>query len=283
MYNTIIDAATLQANLDNPAWAIVDCRFDLLNVEAGRQAYLQGHIPGAKYADLNRDLSATISASSGRHPLPGINAFARKLGQWGITPDTQVVVYDDINNAIAVRLWWMLRFWWRHANVAVLDGGLQQWTARGFALQQSVPASAGGLYAKLPDAECFVDTEKLQLGLAARSHTVIDARSEERFNGEHEPIDTVAGHIPAAVNLPFMQNLDKTGCFLKPDVLAERFRLVLQPGKTIVHMCGSGVTACHNLLAMELSGLSGSILYPGSWSEWIRSSQRAVTKGKQTC
>lgn len=278
MHNTIIDIDTLKRSLKDPHWVIVDCRFDLMNPKAGRLAYVDAHIPGARYADLNKDLSSPVTSRSGRHPLPNPNILAAKLGQWGIDRQTQVIAYDAGNNAMAVRLWWLLR-WLGHDNVAVLDGGWQAWTSAGYPTELEFPAMQPRQFVPKLRETLAVEVEAVSKGLADSSMTLLDARGPARYAGETEPIDPVAGHIPGAVNMPFEGNLDTQGKFLSPERLAERFTSIGVNPERVVHMCGSGVTACHNLLAMELAGLRGSRLYAGSWSEWIRDPNRIVKKG----
>jgi thiosulfate/3-mercaptopyruvate sulfurtransferase len=287
MFKTLIDVDSLRQLLGEPRLAIVDCRFDLMNPEAGRQAYLRAHIPGARYADLNRDLTAPIAAHAGRHPLPAPESFAARLDALGIGNDTQVVAYDDANGSIAARLWWMLR-WMGHDAVAVLDGGFKAWTTAGGALQSGVVESAGtppGTRRFTPriEADSVVSTAELERALRDPQAVLVDARAQERYAGTVEPIDPVAGHIPGAVNHPFTANLDAEGRFLPAAELKRRWqeRLAGREPESLVAMCGSGVTACHNLLSLEVAGLGGGKLYAGSWSEWIRDPRRPTARGKE--
>lgn len=279
MFRTLVDTQTLAAHLDDPQWVVIDCRFKLSDPAAGKYAYDSAHIPNARYAHLNDDLSGPVTVTSGRHPLPDPAALAQRLGQWGIDGTKQVVVYDDSFGAMAARLWWLLR-WLGHDAVAVLDGGLQVWQREGRGLSAIAPAiQAAVFHARVNDA-LWVSTAAVARMAAQRSHVIIDARAEERFRGEVEPFDKVAGHIPGALNVPFEDNLDLGGTFLPATELADLYRTALgdkTPTHTI-HMCGSGVTACHNLLAMEHAGLVGAKLYVGSWSEWITDSRRAVVQ-----
>ncbi len=285
VFQTLIDVHALQKLLGEPRLVIVDCRFDLMNPEAGRQAYLRGHIPGARYADLNRDLSAPIGPHTGRHPLPLPEAFAGWVGAIGIGDDTQVVAYDEANGSIAARLWWMLR-WLGHGAVAVLDGGFKAWTAHGGALQAADAGPPAGSweprhFTPRVDLGSVVSTTELEDALRERKSLLVDARTPERYAGTVEPIDPVAGHIPGAVNHPFTVNLGADGRFLPAAELKHRWEEDL-PGDgltNLVAMCGSGVTACHNLLSLEVAGLSGGKLYAGSWSEWIRDPRRPVARG----
>jgi thiosulfate/3-mercaptopyruvate sulfurtransferase len=279
MYTTLIGAGELEELLGRPRVAIVDCRFDLMHPEAGRRAYLEAHIPGARYADLNRDLSASVNPSTGRHPLPPPAAFAARLGELGIGNHTQVVAYDDANSSFAARLWWMLR-WLGHDAVAVLDGGFKAWTAAGGALQSGeVPAGAERFTPQIA-AESVVSTAEVERALRDGTALLVDARAAERFAGTVEPIEPVAGHVPGAVNHPFSANLGADGRFLPASELARRWRELLAGAapEKLVAMCGSGVTACHHLLSLEAAGLPGGRLYAGSWSEWIRDPRRPVAR-----
>jgi thiosulfate/3-mercaptopyruvate sulfurtransferase len=280
-FKTLIDADSLQNLLAEPRLAVVDCRFDLMKPEAGRQAYLTAHIPGARYADLNRDLSAPMGPHTGRHPLPSPDAFARHLSHLGIGDETQVVAYDEVNGSMAARLWWMLR-WLGHGAVAVLDGGFKAWTAHGGALQAGEPASPRAEhFTPVVDPDAVVTTADLEHALHDPNTVLVDARAPERYAGTVEPIDPVAGHIPGAVNHPFSANLGPDGRFLSAAELERRWQERLQGSdlKNLVAMCGSGVTACHNLLSLEVAGLTGGKLYAGSWSEWIRDPRRRVARG----
>jgi thiosulfate/3-mercaptopyruvate sulfurtransferase len=286
-FKTLIDVESLRKLLGEPQLAVVDCRFDLMNPDAGRQAYLRAHIPGARYADLNRDLSAPVAAHTGRHPLPTPEGFAVRLDELGIGNDTQVIAYDDANGSIAARLWWMLR-WVGHDAVAVLDGGFKAWTAAAGPLQSGAAqpaASQPGRRRITPriDADSVLSTAELERALRHPQAVLVDARAQERYAGTVEPIDPVAGHIPGAVNHPFTANLDAEGRFLPAAELNRRWheRLSGRAPQNLVAMCGSGVTACHNLLSLEVAGLGGGKLYAGSWSEWIRDPQRPIARGKE--
>jgi len=276
----LIDARTLLSGLQDPDLRLFDCRFSLADPGEGRRAYRDGHLPGAVYAHLDEHLSSPIGPRTGRHPLPDPSRLAAWLGECGVTSQTQVVVYDDVGGAFAVRLWWLLS-WIGHERVALLDGGLQAWIAGGGELIRDKPRYAGGELIPRSDDTRWITTDALVAELAAGQATVVDARATERFRGEQEPIDAVAGHIPGAINLPLTGNLDADGRFLGPAALRERFIGAIGDGspERIVHSCGSGVNACHNLLAMEIAGLHGSRLYAGSWSEWIRSPDRPVVVG----
>ncbi len=281
-FYTTIDVASLKALIGAPGTAVLDCRFDLAAPEAGRQAYLRRHIRGARYTDLNRDLSGPLTPSSGRHPLPAPDVLAARLGDLGIGEATQVITYDDANGAFAARAWWLLR-WLGHARVAVLDGGMKAWIAAAGALESGEPqGGAAQRFAARIEKEAVLGTAELVEALKDRRRLLVDARAPERFNGTVEPLDPVAGHVPGAVNQPFAANLSPDGRFLPPAELKRRWleRLGGTAPGNVVAMCGSGVTACHNLLALEQAGLHGAKLYAGSWSEWIRDPKRPVARGE---
>ena len=279
--SALVDSATLSARLDDPSWVLFDCRFNLMDPTWGRKQFENGHIPGACYAHLDEDLSAPTGPGTGRHPLPDADLLMNKLGSWALRDGAQAVVYDDLGGAFAVRLWWLLSHWLGHRRVAVLDGGLGAWTADGRALSTSPPPPASGTFTGQPNQDAWVRTTDLVANLKTGRLLVIDARASERFRGELEPIDPVAGHIPGAINLPLTGNLDQNGRFLSAKRLRERFLGASggRPPTAVVHSCGSGVNACHNLLAMEIAGLQGSRIYAGSWSEWIRSPERPIATG----
>jgi thiosulfate/3-mercaptopyruvate sulfurtransferase len=283
--STLIDASALRELVGKPDVAVIDCRFDLMNPEDGRRAYLQAHIPGARYADLNRDLSAPVSAHSGRHPLPLAKDFAAALDRLGIGHATQVIAYDDAGGSLAARAWWLLR-WFGHASVAVLDGGIKAWTGAGGTLESGEERpvrgnTPGGRILLRADSAAVIDTADIAAFLTDPKHLLVDARAAERFAGSVEPIDAVAGHIAGAVNHPFSANLAADGRFLPAPELKRLWDARLA-GRKVGHvaaMCGSGVTACHNLLSLEVAGLRGAKLYAGSWSEWIRDPNRPVARG----
>jgi len=291
-FKTLIDAATLQTFIGTrpppSALVILDCRFDLTAPDAGGRAYLAGHIPTARYVDLNRDLSAPVSAGSGRHPLPAPERMAARFEALGIREHSQVVVYDEVNGSFAARAWWLLR-WLGHLEVAVLDGGMRAWRAAGGALESggttqptdSGQAASGAASSPPFDAQAVVGSDELAELLKEGHRLLVDARAPERFAGTVEPIDPVAGHVPGAVNHPFTANLAGDGRFLPAEELERRWRERLNgvPPADTIAMCGSGVTACHNLLALEIAGLPGAKLYAGSWSEWIRDPKRPVARG----
>jgi len=279
-YATLVEPEQLAAHLDDPDWVVVDCRFDLHEPDGGGHAYAARHIRGARYAHLENDLSGPKHSKSGRHPLPDAGALADTFGRWGIDRGKQVVVYDDAKGAIAARLWWLLR-WLGHDAVAVLNGGLAAWLRAGLPLTDEIPRVSPTRFEPRPNDTLWVATRFIEEGLGADAYRLIDARSAPRFRGEQEPFDPVAGHIPGALNRPLDRNLGPDDKFLPAERLRAEFQELDQrkdPAQ-VVHMCGSGVTACHNLLAMEIAGLGGSRLYAGSWSEWITERKRPVATG----
>jgi thiosulfate/3-mercaptopyruvate sulfurtransferase len=280
--NTLVSTEDLARHLDDPRWVVFDCRFTLTDTEAGRRAYAEGHIPGARYVHLDEDLSGPIVlGKTGRHPLPDPAILAEKLYQWGVGVNKQVVVYDDSFGAMAVRMWWLLR-WLGHPAVALLDGGLPKWRREMRPLTTELPPAERGNCICLPEPSQIAGADEVLRAVQGSGDLIIDARPERRFTGEFEPLDPVAGHVPGAINWNFEDNLDIDGTFLPPEALRENFQALLRgrPPWRVIHMCGSGVTACHNLLAMEIAGLPGSRLYPGSWSEWITDPSRPVATGE---
>jgi thiosulfate/3-mercaptopyruvate sulfurtransferase len=279
MHTTLVDTATLAAHLADPDWVVVDCRFDLADAHAGRRQYDEGHIPGARFMSMDADLSGAKTGANGRHPLPAPERFAQTLGAAGIADTTQVIGYDAGNGGFAARLWWMLR-WVGHERVALLDGGLAQWLQDGGAVTSTVPAITPRTFvAKVQPLT--VDTATLATRLRDPALRIVDARAANRYRGENETIDPVAGHIPGAVNRPFTANVDPSGRMKPAATLAAEWRALLGtlPPEALVHSCGSGVSACHNLLAMAVAGLPGSRLHPGSWSEWCADPSRPIATG----
>lgn len=278
-YTTLVDAATLAAHLDDPHWVVVDVRHQLADPAYGERVYAEGHVPGAVFLHCDRDLSGPMTGRNGRHPLPAPDKLAQRLGEIGIGPGTQVVVYDDAQGMIAGRLWWLLR-WLGHDSVALLDGGFQAWLAAGGAQTTTLPVGrAASFVSQLNDnavtadyVRAFLETSRLHL---------VDARSPDRFRGENETLDPVGGHIPGAANRFFRENLQADGRFKSAAELRAEWLAVLAGASSeqVVHQCGSGVSACHNMLAMEIAGLSGSRLYAGSWSEWCSDPTRPVAQG----
>jgi len=280
-YCELIEAAELQDLLGSADCRVVDCRFNLMQPEKGRTEYLAGHIPGAVYADLDQDLAGPVTQDSGRHPLPDTNVFKATLERWGIGPDTQVVVYDYASGALASRLWWLLR-WFGHAQVAVLNGGLNAWLAGDRPLQTEVPEYPESVFPAAPDAGRVLTTDDISAMLGEDSEfCLVDAREPARFDGQKEPIDTVAGHIPGAINLHFAENLNADGTWKSREEILQVWARLLggDTSASFSVMCGSGVTACHLVLAAALAGLEDPRLYIGSWSEWIRDSSRPVASG----
>ena len=279
MTNTpLVSAAELAARLADPDWLVVDCRAELSDRDAGARAWQAGHIPGAIHADLERELSAPVTPVTGRHPLPPIDTFVDTLSRWGVAAATRVVAYDAGNSAYAARLWWMLRYV-GHDAVAVLDGGFAAWVEQGHPVSSAAVTRAPARFVARPRPQMLCDARGVAEALA-RGELLVDVRGAERFAGKVEPLDSVAGHIPGAVNLPFTQNLDAKSRFRPKSELAEmwRMRTGMTAGSAPICMCGSGVTACQALLALEVAGLGGGRLYAGSWSEWIRDPARPVAR-----
>jgi thiosulfate/3-mercaptopyruvate sulfurtransferase len=287
MPSTLIEPPELAAHRDDAGWAIIDCRFDLARPDWGAQAYAAGHIPHALYAHLDHDLSAPRTARSGRHPQPQVEALAITFARFGIDEHVQVIAYDQGTGAFAARLWWLLR-WLGHAQVAVLNGGLAAWERAGLPLSSAIEPRAPRRFRASADPRRVVsDSEVAQLvssgALRSGEQLLIDARSADRFAGENETIDPVAGHVPGARNHPFAANLDAQGRFLDPGQLRQGWEKTLRgaSAQRLISMCGSGVTACHNLLALEAAGLPGARLYAGSWSEWITDPTHPVARGPE--
>lgn len=275
----LVSVAELAGRLDDPDWVVVDCRFNLTEADAGRSAWREGHIPGAFYADLDRDLASPVAAdgAGGRHPLPTPADAARLFRSWGVHDRSRVVAYDDMGNAIAARLWWLLR-WMGHGGAGVLDGGLTGWLAAGNRLSSESPTAGAGSFEGTPGSMPVIDADAVRARLAAGELFLLDARAAARFAGQIEPLDRRAGHVPGATNAPFDVNLATDKCFRAPGELQAYYRAAV--GDTgiddVACMCGSGVTACHTLLALEVAGLHGAALYTGSWSDWISDAERPV-------
>jgi thiosulfate/3-mercaptopyruvate sulfurtransferase len=280
VYKSLIDPQTLAQHLDQPDWAIVDCRFSLDHPEQGQQDYLEAHIPGAVYANLNKDLAGpVVPGKTGRHPLPDVDCFAQTLSDWGIEAQVQVVAYDDVGGAYAARLWWMLR-WLGHDRVAVLDGGWSLWQ------QESLPVRSGEEtrepreFTPRPREDLWISSQEVAQMLSKPGFRLLDARSADRFKGENENRDPVAGHIPGAVSAPYAENLDQNSRFRPVQELRERYKALLDdmPTQDSVVYCGSGVTAAHDILAMAYAGVGEARLYAGSWSEWITDPEHPIAK-----
>ena len=282
-YETLVDTATLAAHLEDPTWRVVDCRSDLGDASAGLQSFARGHIPGAVYAHLDQDLSAPRTPWSGRHPLPEPATLAATFGRLGIGPGIQVVACDESGGAYAARLWWLLR-WLGHRAVAVLDGGLPAWRNEHRPLVATASVVAPREFSPRADHEAYVSADDVASLVGRGAAILLDALARERFEGRIEPLDPKAGHVPGARSHPFSANLGADGRFWAPPALRSQFSTLLgsAPASAIVSMCGSGVTACHTLLALEIAGLEGARLYPGSWSEWCRDPGRPVATGAES-
>jgi thiosulfate/3-mercaptopyruvate sulfurtransferase len=278
-YTTLISTGELELHVSDPAFVIVDCRHNLSDVNAGQRAYDAAHIPGARFMHIDRDLSGPLTGANGRHPLPDIALLAEALGREGIDATTQVVAYDQNSGMWASRLWWLMK-WIGHDAVAVLDGGLDKWLIEGRRTTAATPAARNATYTPSQPIRT-ASAEEIVRHLGDKSLTIVDARAAERYRGDIEPMDPVAGHIPGAINRPYSLNLTAQGTFKTAAQLRGEFDAMLAESTpmSIVHQCGSGVTACHNILAMEIAGLPGSRLYPGSWSEWVADPSRPVVRG----
>ena len=280
-HTTLVSAEQLAQHLDDPNWIVFDCRFTLTDPDAGLRAYRHGHIPGARYAHLDNDLSSPVTPTSGRHPLPDPQLLAEKLGQWGVDASKQVVVYDDSFGSMAVRMWWLLR-WLGHDAVALLDGGLPGWMRQKLPANTDLPQIIPTQFIPHLQNNLWVDAAEIERARQNENRLVLDARPEDRFSGEREPLDKIAGHIPGSINWTFEENIDFDGTYLPAEELRDAYLNLLDgvAPEQAIHTCGSGVTACHNILAMEIAGLPGSKLYPGSWSEWITDPARPVATGE---
>ena len=280
-FEDIIDTRDLAELIESKACRVIDCRFNLMQPEQGRADYKASHIPGALYADLDCDLAAEKSADSGRHPLPEPDKLVARLKAWGIGNDSQVIVYDDASGALAARMWWLLK-WLGHRRVAVLDGGFNAWVNDGLPVQTGIAKIIPAEFSARVNAAMVATTEEIaELVDGGGKLYLFDARDRARFVGEVEPIDSVAGHVPGAINLPFSTHLGEDGCWQCAEALAESWNAVLgevDVDQAIV-MCGSGVTACHLALSARLAGLGMPRVYIGSWSEWISDSSRPVATG----
>jgi thiosulfate/3-mercaptopyruvate sulfurtransferase len=278
-HTTFVSGSLLQEHLGD--WAVVDCRFDLRQDDWGFDQYVASHVPTATYASLSRDMSGVPSGNNGRHPLPDIDALARTLGRLGVDQSTQVVLYDQDTGAYASRLWWMLRYL-GHEGAAVLDGGWARWLAEGRPVRSGQESRPATTFVPSPRADMLATLDEvIEMSRDGRG-LLVDARAPERYEGRSETIDRVAGHIPGAVNRFYKDNLTEEGLIQSPDALRAGFQQLLgtrRPDETVMY-CGSGVTACQNLLALEHAGLGGSRLYVGSWSEWSADPGRPVGRGR---
>ena len=275
---TLVSTAELEQHLDDASWIVIDCRHELSDPLAGSAEYLKSHIPGALFMNADRDLAAPVTGRNGRHPLPTVEAFAERLGQAGIGAGRQVIAYDAQACVMASRLWWMLR-WLGHDAVAVLDGGWNKWTAEGRPVTADMRTPKGTRFVPAP-RELAVDAQSVRRSLGKPGTLLLDARSPGRFRGENETLDPVGGRIPGAANRFFAENLSE-GCFKDAESLRREYSALLagRSPRELIHYCGSGVSACHNLLAMEIAGLSGGRLYAGSWSEWCADPSRPREAG----
>lgn len=280
---TILSTSELAQHLTDPDWAIVDCRFWLDDTERGRRDYWQAHIPGAVYAHLDEDLSGPIVPGlTGRHPLPAIDAITRTLSDWGIDSSVQVVAYDDAGGSMAARLWWLLR-WLGHEAVAVLDGGFPRWQKEGRETRDGVETRLPRSFVSHPRPELLASTANVLEATKDAHQRVFDSRAAERYRGENETIDPVAGHIPGAVSAPYADNIGPEGLFLPREALRARFETLLggMPAGQTLFYCGSGVSAAQNLIALAHAGLGEARLYAGSWSEWIADPSRPIATGNE--
>ncbi|PWF49243.1 sulfurtransferase [Massilia glaciei] len=282
MHTTLITATELASHLVDPKWVLVDCRHDLANLNAGREGYAIGHLPNARFADTETALSGAKRGADGRfrgrHPLPERADLLATLRGWGIDDDSQVVAYDAHGGMFAARLWWLLR-WMGHPAVAVLDGGMAAWQADGHPLTPELPVARAGAISERAPLVQTVSVDEVLANIGSGERVVVDARSADRFRGENETMDPVGGHIPCAKNRFFKDNLQPDGTFKSGEQLRADFAPLLADPKAAVMQCGSGVTACHNLLALDVAGLPGAALYPGSWSEWCADPMRPVAMG----
>jgi thiosulfate/3-mercaptopyruvate sulfurtransferase len=281
MFKTLISPEQLAPHLADPEWAVVDCRFDLADPPKGERSYLESHIPGARYADLERDLSGAKTGANGRHPLPSPEEMRQRFGALGITPGVQVVVYDAETGMHASRLWWMLRYM-GHDAVALLDGGFARWTREGRPVRGGKEDWRPGTFIGAPREAWRVTADEVSRGMQDPTQVLVDARAEERFRGENETLDKKAGHIPGARSFFFQRNLTPEKTFKSPDELRAEWQALLAdtPPEHVVMYCGSGVTACLNLLALEHAGLGGARIFPGSWSEWSSDPDRPIATGE---
>ncbi len=280
MYGTIISTDQLAARMQEGNLVILDCRFDLVDAEKGARAYAESHIPGAIYANLNRDLSApVVRGVTGRHPLPEVGRAAQTFGAWGIGNGVQVVAYDDSGGSYAARAWWVLR-WLGHDDVAILDGGWKAWQEESRPVSSDVPTPVATSFVPHVRNEMVATVEKVEAIVAGEEQAILlDARAADRFRGENETIDPLAGHIPGARNLPWLGNNDANGKLLPGEALAARFTPLIGESEEVVVYCGSGVTAAHHAFALEVAGREHVRLYPGSWSDWITNPAHAIATG----
>ena len=280
MFTTLISPAELSPHVSDDDWVVIDCRFDLGDPSKGETLYLESHIPGALYAHLDRDLSGEKTGSNGRHPLPSAEQMRVRFGALGIGPSVQVVACDEDSGMYAARLWWMLRFM-GHDKVAVLDGGIARWIREGHAVRGGREQARPATFVGAPRESWRLDADAVASGLGDPSRMLVDARAEPRYRGDSEPLDKKAGHIPGARNYFFQRNLDEDKTFKSAESLRAQWESLLggTDPQQVVMYCGSGVTACHNLLALEHAGLAGARIFPGSWSEWSSDPDRPIETG----
>jgi thiosulfate/3-mercaptopyruvate sulfurtransferase len=276
-YKTIISSDILKNNIDNKDFIIFDCRCDVKDSAYGIQAYTEGHIPNSIFVDIDSDLASEKTVTSGRHPLPDADTLSEKLSQWGLNSSKQAVVYDDAGGAFAGRMWWVLK-WLGHTNVAVLDGALGGWMASGGKLTDGNTVFERSVFTSNTQDDMYVSINDVEDAQYKMDKLIIDARSKERYLGIKDPVDPIAGHVPGAISYPLGQNLDKKGHFKSAEELKHSFSKLIGETESsdIISMCGSGITACHNILALEIAGIRGIKLYVGSWSEWIMDKSRPI-------
>lgn len=280
LYKTLISTDELVARMQEGNLVILDCRFDLIDAEKGARAYAESHIPGAIYANLNHDLSSPhVAGLTGRHPLPQVADVAQTFGAWGIGKGTQVVAYDDSGGSYAARAWWLLR-WLGHDEAALLNGGWKTWQQEGRPVTATLPAPVATTFVPRVRGEMVAPVESVEAIVAGNEQAILlDARAADRFRGENETIDPVAGHIPGARNLPWLGNNDASGKLLSAEALAARYAPLVGDGENVVVYCGSGVTAAHHAFALEVAGRKNVRLYPGSWSDWITNPAHPIATG----
>jgi len=278
-YKTIISAKDLIKNVNNDDFIVFDCRCDISDSSYGIEAYNEGHIENSIFIDIDHDLASEKTSDSGRHPLPDPRLFSEKLSQWGMSNNKQAVVYDDAGGAFAGRMWWILK-WLGHSNVAVLDGALGAWMSIGGKLTSKPTIFERAVFEPNPNNNMYVSIKDVEDAQYKMNKLIIDARSRERYLGIKDPVDPIAGHIPGAVSHPLGMNLDKNGHFKSPEELRHNFNKIIGDtvSSDIISMCGSGITACHNILALEICGIKDVTLFVGSWSEWITDKSRPVAK-----
>ena len=276
-YITIISAENLIKSLQDENTLVFDCRCDIKDTTYGIQAYTEGHIPGSIYVNVDTDLASEKTPSSGRHPLPDVHALSEKLSQWGLSSEKQAVIYDDASGAFAGRMWWILK-WLGHKKVAVLDGGLGSYMSTGGKLTTDETIFEKNIFTPNIQSEMVVEITDVEEAQYKMNKLIIDARSKERYLGIKDLVDPIAGHVPGAISHPLSLNLNKDGKFRSPEDLKLAFDKIIADttSENVISMCGSGITACHNILAMEIAGIKGIKLYVGSWSEWITDKSRPI-------